>query len=266
MFKLKKLLVLLGILNANLVGYNLAYAEDIQSSTTKLPDQSGFFAKEKWGAGYLNYMNGPSFADSTGGSINHLLTLKRKFNSDWALALTIRPDSNFGNEKENLTMSDPFIKLSFPTLFKTENGLKLSGDLIYYVPFSDSSKTSNLSGVISPRFSASYDTGNLNFLYLLIPKGYLNNKTQDGQKLYSHSHYMAMGYKLSTLLTIDFALNPAWTIRRNQSTEFNDLPVMPGMTFNFSKDVSFSPYVEVSLLKPSNKTSSAGGVLSYTLL
>ena len=266
MFKLKIIFVLLALLDIQLVGVNVAYAEDTPSSSIKISEDTGFFAKEKWGASYLNYMNGPSFTESSGSSINHFLTLKRKLNPDWSLSLTVRPDSNFGNENKSLTMSDPYLKLNYPIIYKNENGVKVSGDLIYYMPISESSKADKLTGIISPRLSTSYEVGNLNFLYLFIPKAYLNTVAKDGQKVYSHSHYLATGYKISNLVTFDFALNPAWTIKRNQTTEFNNLPAMPGMTFNFNKDVSLSPYLEVSLLKPSNKSSSIGAVLNYTLL
>lgn len=266
MLKVKTIFVLLVLLNTKLIGGNRAYAEETPSSNVKLSEETGFFAKEKWGASYLNYMNGPTFTESSGSSINHFLTLKRKFNPNWSLSLTIRPDSNFGTEKENLTMSDPYLKLNYPAIYKNENGFKVSGDFIYYIPASESSNAEKLAGVISPRFNSSYETGNFNFLYLLIPKAYLNKIAKDGQKNYSHSHYLAMGYKLSDLMTLDFALNPAWTIKRNQPIEFNDLPALPGMTFNFSKEISLSPYVEVSLLKPSNKSSSIGAVFNYTLL
>lgn len=266
MFKVKTIFVLLALLDTKLVGINLAYAEDTSSSSVKLSDETGFFAKEKWGVNYLNYMNGPSFTESSGSSINHFLTLKRKFNPDWSLSLTIRPDSSFGNENKSLIMSDPYLKLNYPTIYKHETGVKISGDLIYYIPVSENSKTEKLAGIISPRVNASYEIGKFNFLYLLIPKAYVNKVAKDDQKIYSHSHYLATGYKLSNLVTLDFALYPAWTIKRNQTTEFNDLPAMPGMTFNFNKEVSLSPYLEVSLLKPSNKSSSIGAVFNYTLL
>ncbi len=56
------------------------------------------------------------------------------------------------------------------------------------------------------------------------------------------------------------------TTKRGKPTAFNDLPALPGMTFSFNKNFSFSPYMEVSVLKPDSKTSSVGGVLNYTLL
>lgn len=244
-----------------------AKAEEVASEVNSIStSQPQFFSKEKWGASYLNYMNGPAFSDSSGSSINHYFTLKHKFSPEWGLSVTARPDSNFGSEERSLTMSDPFVKLSYPTIYKSESGLKVNGDLSYYAPVSESSKEAKISGIISPRLITAYEVGKFNVIYLLIPKVYLNTKANDGQKTFSHGHYLATGYKLSPLVTLDFALYPAWTMKRNTATTFNDLPAYPGVTFSFNKKVSFSPYMEVSVLNPDAKTSSVGGVLNYTLL
>lgn len=246
---------------------NVSLAEEVQSAgNVSTSVENKIFTKERWGASYLNYMNGPTFSDSNGGSVNHFLTLKHKFNKKWALSLTARPDSNFGNGESSFVMSDPYVKLSYPTIYESERGVKVNGDLSYYAPVSAASKEAKLAGVVSPRLITSYEVGKFNFLYLLIPKVYLNSEKRDGQKTYSHAHYLSTGYKLSSLITLDFALYPAWTAKRGEKTSFNDLPAYPGMTFSFNKNFSFSPYVEVSALKPDSKTSSAGGVLNYTLL
>ena len=244
-----------------------SWAQEVPSAKSiSTSIKNGFFSKEKWGAGYLNYMNGPTLSDSKGGSINHFLTLKRKFNPDWALSLTLRPDSNLYNGESSFAMSDPYLKLNYPTIFKGANGVKVVGDLSYYAPVSEATKTAGLAGMVSPRLITSYESGKLNFSYFLIPKIYLISETQEGQKIFSHTHYISTGYKLSSLITLDFALSPAWTTKRGQPIAFNDLPMYPGMTFSFNKNFSFSPYIEVSALKPDSKTTSVGGVLNYTLL
>lgn len=226
--------------------------------------QTDFFAKENWGVSYMNYMNGPT-SETQGSSINHYLTLKRKFNPDWSLSLTARPDSNFDNGEPSYVMSDPFLKLNYPTIYKNDNGFKLSGDIIYYAPLSDKSKVANTSGTISPRLTATYEAGNFNFLYLMYPKIYLNKETKDGQKIFFHGHYLSTSYKLNSTVSLDFAVYPSWTYMKNKEGTY-EMPGYPGLTINVNKDISISPYVEVSMLKPDSKTSSVGGVFNYTML
>ncbi len=221
--------------------------------------------KEVWSASYMNYMNGPTFSEPSGSSINHFFTLKRKFTADWAASVTVRPDSNLGNGEPSWVMSDPFLKLNYPTIYKNENGFKLTGDLIYYLPLSDKSKASSSNGTIAPRLTAAYEIGNLSLMYLLIPKIYLSNEAKDGQKIYSHGHYLSTSYKLNSIISLDFAIYPSWVYFKNKDSSF-EFPAYPGATFNISKELSVSPYFEISMLKPENKTTSVGGVLNYKML
>lgn len=227
---------------------------------------TNIFSKERWGISYSNYMNGPTFSESTGGSINHYLGLKHKFTPDWATSFVLRPDTNFENGKTLMTMDDSYLRLEYPTIYQNEFGVKIKGDVRYYAPFSEESQKAGLSGVISTRLNASYDVGRVSLLYILIPKVFINTKTEDGQRLASHGHWVSASYTMSPFWNFDFALYPAWTISRNQPVAFNNLPVYPGFTMNFSKDLSLSPYVEIPLIESKSSNTSVGGVLSYTLL
>ena len=246
-----------------------AFAQDSTTNaktTVSSASASTFFSREKWGISYLNYMNGPTFSESAGGSVNHYLTLKHKFNPNWALSAVMRSDSNFGNGNEFMTMGDSYLRLEYPTIYKAENGLKISGDVRYYAPLSDRSRASKIVGVISPYMKASLDMNRANFTYVLIPKLYLNTLSDEGQRQASHGHYAAASYKLSPKVNLDFALYPVWTYSRDREVAFNDLPAYPGFTVNFSETFSVSPYMEIPLLKAEGKTMSLGGVLSYVLL
>lgn len=246
--------------------YSIANAQDVAASNALATSQTQAPPQNNWGVSYLNYMNGPTFAESNGSSVNHYFTVKYKFNSDWALGFTAQPNSNFGTGESASTMGDSYLRLNYPTLYKQENGVKITGDVNYYAPTSEASQTAKISGVVSPRINTSYESGNLSLSYLLIPKIFLNTQEVEGQRTFSHGHYLAAGYKLSSFITLDFAFYPVWTIKRNQPTAFNDLPIYPGMTFQFNKNVSLSPYVELLALKTEEKTSSIGAVFSYSLL
>lgn len=226
---------------------------------------SSLFARDRWGVSYMSYINGPAFEESSGGSINHYLTLKHKFTLDWGLSFTARPDSNFNNTEPAYSMSDPYFKLSYPAFYKNENGFKITGDVLYYIPASEKSKMENSNGAFAPRLITSFDEGNLSFLYLLIPKFYFNKSVTDGQKTLALSHYFSSSYKINQLLSIDLAVNPSWTYKKNQGTDYG-VSAYPGLTLNLNKELSFSPYIELSAIKPERKTSSFGGVLNYTLL
>lgn len=244
----------------SLVSVHAAETPPVGVSTT----ETSFFSKERWGVTYFNYMNGPTFEQSAGGSINHYLSLKHKFSSDWYLAGIFQPDSNFENGKSSFTMGDSYFQLGYPTIAKFEGG-KVFGQVRYFLPTSETSRKAELAGVLSTRIYAELEKGPWQFTYILIPKLYLNTKTADGQRLFSHGHWIQSSYKLSSAFVLDFALYPAWTHARNKDVAFNDLLAYPGFTVNFTKDLSLSPYLEVSLLKAEGKSTSVGGSLSYSL-
>lgn len=248
-----------------IVSAQAAETASVQTSVSQA-SSSTFFSKEKWGVSYLNYMNGPTFRESTGGSINHFLTLKHKFSPDWALSGVLRPDSNFGNESAFGTMGDPYMRLEYPSIYKGENGLKVTGDVRYSAPVSESSRQSKILGIVSPCVKTALDVDRVSLLYVFIPKVYLNTLNQDGQRTASHGHYVSASYMLFPKVTLDFALYPVWTVSRNRGVAFNDLPAYPGFTVNFSETFSVSPYVEIPLMKTEGKTVSLGGMLSYALL
>jgi len=251
-----------------LAGGTAAFAQaDISSTATSITElpKADFFSKEKWGSNYSNYMNGPNFAEGNGGSINHYLTLKRKFGNSWALSGVFRPDSNFDTEDKSMTMGDSYLRLDYPTIYE-KDGFSVKGNLRYLLPMSEVSKESKINGIVSPYLQAKQVAGKFDFTYILIPKIYLNTVSEDGQKLASHGHWLAAAYKRSDFLTLDFALYPAWTYKRGTDVEFNDLLAYPGVTFNFSEKFSFSPYVEVPLLKAESELASVGGALSYNFL
>lgn len=221
-----------------------------------------------WAASYFNYMNGPALAESANGmSINHYIGLKYKFESKWATSLTLRPDTNHENGEEKSTvMADPYVRVEYPTLYETKDGLKLTGNLNYFIPSSDASKDAKSNGSITTRFILAKDISTWSLSYLLIPRLYMWEEKADGQSTFSQTHYLSASYNVSDFASLDLGVAPAWTQKRNKKTVFNDLPAYPGATFNFTKKLSFSPYVEVPLLKAEQKNSSVGASVSYKLL
>lgn len=229
--------------------------------------KTNFFSKERWGISYLNYINGPTMAEFKGdSSINHYLSLKHKFNSDWALSAVLRPDSSFGSETSSWTMGDSYLRLDYPTIYQNGDGLKLKGDLRYFAPLSESSKQAKLNGIVAPYVQLEMKTGRFDISYILIPKLFLNSVREEGQRLYSHGHWLAAAYKFSSTINIDLAMYPTWTYADGKPVAFNDLPIYPGFTINFNENLSLATYIEVPLLKAQPKNSMLGGSVSYTFL
>jgi hypothetical protein len=244
----------------------VSFAQVVEANSVSQNSSDGVFTKERWGADYLNFMNGPTFSESSGSSINHYLTLKHKFNPDWALSFVFRGDQNFGNAEPSFAVADSFLRLDYPTIYKNDAGLKVKGSLRYIAPMSESSRNSTSAGYVAPFINTSYQIGRFDFSYVLIPKIFLHTKIEDGQKTFGHGHYIATAFKLSPIAKLDFAIYPVWTLNRNDATAFNDLPIYPGMTFEFSNGLSVSPYVEIPLMKSFSENASVGGSLSYTFL
>lgn len=243
-------------------------AQPTPATNTSTTSEATTVAPSKWAASYFNYMNGPALAESPNGmSINHYLGLKYKFESKWATSFTLRPDTNHENgEEKNLILADPYVRVEYPTIYENQNGLKLVGNVNYFIPTSDASKNANSNGSITTRFILTKDIAKISLTYLLIPRWYSWSQPKDGQSLFSQTHYMAASYNASDFWSLDFSIAPAWTQKRNARTAFNDLPAYPGATINFTKKFSFSPYVEVPLLKAEQKNSSVGASVSYKLL
>lgn len=254
---------LLGVLGSMLFT-STSLAQDNSANTVE--SSADFFSKEKWGLSYFNYMNGPTFSESKGGSINHYLTLKHKFSPDWALSFVLRPDSNISNGDTFFVMDDPYLKLEYPAFFKGANGEKIRGDLRYYAPIGKTSSESKVAGIIQTRITATASAGRFDFEYILIPKFYLNTVIPDGQSIFSQGHWAAAAYKLSPFWSVNLGFYPVWSYKRNKAPEFNDLPAYPGFTFNFSKDFFIAPYVEIPLMNLQANAMSVGGNLSYTFL
>ncbi len=241
-------------------------AEDVVVNSVNQSSSSGVFSKDRWGADYFNYINGPTFSQSNGSSVNHYLTLKHKFSPDWALSFTFREDENFGNDEPSFALADSFFRLDYPTIYKNDAGLKIKGNLRYIMPMSERARASSSLGYIAPYINTTYEVGRFDFSYVLIPKIFLTNKIEDAQKTFSHGHYISAAYKLSPIAKLDFGIYPVWTSMRNDATAFNDLPIYPGMTFEFSNGLAISPYLEIPLMKSFSENASVGGSLSYTFL
>lgn len=218
--------------------------------------------------GYLNYLNGPALAESANGvSINHYFTAKYKFPSKWATSFTLRPDTNHENGEERSTiMADPYVRIEYPALYETQDGLKITGNINYFIPSSDASRENKSDGSITTRFVVAKDIAAWSLSYLLIPRFYVWKEKIDGQTTFSQVHYFSASYNLSDLVSFDIGIAPEWKQKRNAKTAFNDLPAYPGATFNFTKTLSLSPYFEVPLLKAEQKNSSIGASVSYKLL
>ncbi len=122
---LKKMLIVLVFFVGIKVQVSAA-AETAISGVSESSSNKEIFTKERWGADYFNYMNGPTFSESNGGSINHYLTLKHKFNSDWALSFTFREDENFGNNEPSFALADSFLRLDYPMRCFFDNGTELA--------------------------------------------------------------------------------------------------------------------------------------------
>jgi hypothetical protein len=217
---------------------------------------------------YFNYMNGPALKESANGmSINHYLTAKYKFQNKWATSFTLRPDTNHENGEEKSTvMADPYLRIEYPTLYEAQGGLKITGNLNYFVPSSDASKENKSNGSITTRFIASKDIAKWSLSYLLIPRFYMWKEKEDGQTLTGQVHYLSASYNVSDFFSVDFGIAPEWKQKRNAPTVFNDLPAYPGATFNFTKNFSVSPYLEVFLLKAEQENTTIGTSISYKLL
>ncbi len=247
-----------------------ASAQTEQTSVIGSPTSTSFFSKEKWGASYLNYMNGPAFAEDEGKySINHYLSLKHKFSPDWNLAMVFRPDQKVGaidqNEK-TFTQGDSYLSLGLPSYYKGNDGGKIYSQLRYYAPLSESSKKKKSNGKIVPRTYATTSIKKFELTYILIPTIYLNQVKESGQAQYSHDHWFQVSYKMSDALSFDMAASPGWSYSRDEKREFNNITVYPGFTYNFSENVSVSPYLEIISMKSESKTTTFGASLSYTLL
>ncbi len=260
---MKKSILLIGLL-----AFSLDCIAQSSSSTTSTTQTSEMQVQsKKWSASYFNYMNGPAFAEAENGfSINHYLGAKYKFESKWGASFTLRPDSNFSNDQESFVMADPYFRVEYPTIMEAQNGLKLTGNFNIFFPTSEKSKEENLNGSITTRFNLAKEVGGFSLSYLLIPRFYSYSQTKDGQTILSHGHYLSASYNLSDFAVIDFAVYPAWTNKRGKQAAFNDLPAFPGMTLNFSKELSLSPYLEIPLMNARPSTSSMGASVSYKLL
>jgi hypothetical protein len=222
-----------------------AQVTNVQTLNTQINKTALEQLKEKWGVSYSNYMNGTALEAGDGGtSINHYFGVKRKFGNGWALSAVARPDSNFANGKESVTMGDSYLKMDYP-ISDDPNGLQISGDVRFYLPQSDDSKNAKLAGSLVTRINVSRQLGDLGLSYILIPKVYLNTQTVDGQSLFSHGHYISSSYKLSDNLGLDFAIFPNWILKRNKRESFNNLPIYPGCTLKISEKATISPYFEI---------------------
>lgn len=247
---------------------NIAFTAESNSNTSSI-SKKDFFSARKWGASYFNYMNGPTMSEDSGEySINHYLALKHKFSKSLSLTAVLRPDQKVGKvdkDAKKFTQGDSYLKLGLPEFYKSKKGSKIYSQLRYYAPLSESSKKKEIKGKVSPRIYATTSAGDFDLTYLLIPTIYLNKKSEDGQKEYSQGHWVQVSFNATEKLTVDLAAYPSWSYSKNEKSEFNDIPIYPGVSYAFTNKLSLSAYLEIIALKSESKTSSVGSSLSYTI-
>lgn len=263
---LKMRLIYILLIDIFLLGNVLG--QTTQTSVTKGSD-NGFFSKKRWGASYFNYMNGPTFSENEGEySIDHYLSLKHKFNSDWNLTGVFTPNQKIGkkdSDEKTFTQGDSYLKLGLPGIYNGRNGTKIFSQLRYYAPLSESSKRRDINGKLSPRIYVTTSFGNLQFIYALISKIYLNKKSKNGQALFSHGHWFQGNYKVSEKFTLDFAIYPSWSYSRNEDSRFNDIPIYPGFTYTMNKRFSLSTFIEWISLNRESRSTTLTSSLSYAI-
>lgn len=217
--------------------------------------------QSKLSGNYFNYMNGPTFQDSEGGSINHLITLAYEFQAGTSLAGVFRPDTHIGNDKELLTMGDSFLKFSQGL---SSGALNVSGQLRYYAPISQASQDQKLIGTFQPRVYVGSSLGNLDLLYVLIPKIYAVSETIPNQLSFAHGHLLASNYHLSDSFSLDVSAYPAFSKKTGEQLVFNKIDTDIGFTAKLAKNLAISPYVEFKLTEPKLSTTYAAANLDYT--
>jgi len=247
---------------------NIARGAESISSEPAI-SKKGFFSAEKWGANYFNYMNGPTLSENSGEySINHYLNLKHKFSKDFSLSAVLRSDQKVGkvaNDTEQFSQGVSYFVVGPPEFYNNKKGLKVYSQLRYYAPLSESSKRKDISGKISSRIYAISSLGNFDLTYLFIPTVTLNRKSEDGQEEFSHGHWFQVSFKATEKLAIDLAAYPSWSYYKNESSEFNDILVYPGISYSITNKLSLSAYLEIVALKSESKTTLLGSSLSYVI-
>lgn len=239
-----------------------------QTSVGVTPASSAKLSTNKrsdWEAKYTNYMNGPTFSQSSGSSVNHFFWLKYRKN-DWAVGGVFRPDTLFEAKNTRTVQGDSFLTLTTPDLFKNQHGVRSYVDIRYALPLSEESQRAERIGMLEPRFYTLYNTGNFEFSNIAIPKVFINKKPLADQKMAALGDYLNVSYRIVKQFCFDFGVYPVWTFSRGSGASFNNLLSYPGFTVDFSEKVALSAYVETPLLKLESKTTSLGALLSAKFL
>jgi hypothetical protein len=213
---------------------------------------------------YSNYMNGPTFEESSGTSINHYGTLKYDLGKDYSLSANFRFDSTFGDKTSAFTLADSYIVLGAPGVKRFST--TFTAQLWASAGISAKSRASRLMSVIQPRLNMERTVGKWTLSNLLISKLYLYDHKAAAQKWGVVGSYLNASYEINKTWTLDFGVYPELSFVRGKATAFNDLASYPGFTVNLSKAVSLSPYLEIMATRMQGKTTSAGAFLSAAIL
>lgn len=239
-----------------------ASAQQISNTLTATPSEE----LKSWTSNYFDYLNGQTLEEPKGSSINHYLELSRKFHSGWKVGGVGRMDSVWDPvEGQKQVEADHYLKVVAPPIYQNSAGTKVTPQLRYNFGTSKESKEAKQNGIIEPRlYAVGSPTSSLELTYILIPKLHAYQTIQSGQKLGAQGHWLSAAYKLTNIMNLDFGVYPVWSYYRDQETKFNDLPVYPGFTLNFTDNFAVSAYMEVFAAKVERKTTSPGGTISYT--
>lgn len=239
-----------------------------QTSVGVLPTSSAKFSTSKktsWEAKYTNYMNGPTFTQQNGSSINHYFWLKYRKN-EWAFGGVFRPDTFFNDREARTVQGDSFLTVTTPDLFRNQRGLRFYADIRYALPLSAESTSADLLGVLEPRFYTLYNSNKFEFSNIVIPKVFINKRPLTEQKIVAVGDYFNASYRIVERFCFDLGVYPVWTLTRSSGLTFNNLLSYPGFTVDFSQKVALSAYIETPLFKVESKTTSVGASLSAKFL
>lgn len=237
-------------------------ANNPTTGLTKFTGPSGEL--RNWSLKYQNYTNGQTFQDPSGSSINHYFDLSRKVNK-WTVGGVARQDSEWvsGEGQKNI-IGDHYVKIVTPKLDPMRE-TTINGNVRYYFPTSDESKIKDQDFAVEPRvYVISKVNDKTELSSILIPKVYGYKNSEAGQVMAKIGNYFQATYAIDPSITLDFGVYPNWTfVRESSVADFNDLPMYPGATVNFTDNFSVSPYVEVFASRVKYKTSSLGAFVSY---
>ena len=246
------------------MGYGDTSTTALPSAATPSVTATAPSAAKPLSLSYFNYMNGPTLAAAAGTSINHYLISSVALGSGWKAGPVLAFDSNFGTNAPLNTLADSYLRIQYPAIFEAA-GRKIHGDIRLGAPLSEASKAAQIAGTVVTRLYFEQAIGNLELQYILIPTYYLNTVSAVKQKQVRVAAYLGHSYSILNQLKLDLGFYPRYTILNKASNTF-ELLAYPGFTFEFSKVVSLSPYVELSLNNFQWASTSIGASVSWTIL